>query len=228
MKIAIIGSRSFNDEVEFNNALAKLLLDIETPLTVISGGATGTDALATKFAHKNGYPLIEYKPDWKKYGRGAGLVRNTQIITESDMVIAFWDGVSKGTMDSINKAKKMNKKVHIIHINCRTLGYYWKKKTSIDSLMTKLDKITADPDTKILARKVINIENWQAAYEKWRWDGIVGESLIFQSSDISDLSEEELIGLLRKNELMEEITPYTTKLTENGLLFVSFNFFYDI
>lgn len=122
MKVAIIGSRSYNDEIEFNNAIEKLLFDIQTPWTVISGGAIGTDALAAKFAHKNGYPLIEYKPDWKKDGRGAGLVRNTQIISESDMVIAFWDGVSKGTMDSINKAKKMNKKVHIIQIKTVGLG----------------------------------------------------------------------------------------------------------
>ncbi|MDP3211940.1 SLOG family protein [Methylotenera sp.] len=64
MKIAIIESRSFNDEGEFDNALAKLLLDIEIPLTVISGGASGADALAAKFAHKNDYPLIEYKQDW--------------------------------------------------------------------------------------------------------------------------------------------------------------------
>lgn len=54
-------------------------------------------------------------------------------------------------------------------------------------------------------RKVINVENLQAVYEKWRWDGVVGESLIFESKDVSGLSEKDLIELLRKNELMEEI-----------------------
>lgn len=73
-------------------------------------------------------------------------------------------------------------------------------------------------------RKVINVENLQAVYEKWRWDGVVGESLIFESKDVSGLSEKDLIELLRKNELMEEITQYSTKLTEDGLLFVNFNF----
>ncbi|MDP3211942.1 hypothetical protein [Methylotenera sp.] len=98
------------------------------------------------------------------------------------------------------------------------------KNESTNLLMQKLQKNEADPDTKILVRKVINVENLQVAYEKWRWDGVVGESLIFESNDVSGLSEEELIELLRKNELMEEITQYTTKFTEDGLLFVNFNF----
>ena len=61
-----------------------------------------------------GIPLLVFKPDYQKYGRGATLVRNTQIIENADVVFAFWDGQSKGTKDSITKAKKLQKELHII------------------------------------------------------------------------------------------------------------------
>lgn len=47
----------------------------------------------------------------------AGFIRNTDIITEADVIVAFWDNVSKGTADSIEKGKKLNKKIIIINTN---------------------------------------------------------------------------------------------------------------
>ena len=44
--------------------------------------------------------------------RGA---RNTDIVTASDMVIAFWDGESHGTSNTINQARKMGKEVKIFY-----------------------------------------------------------------------------------------------------------------
>ena len=68
----------------------------------------------TQFAAEMGIPLLVFKPDYQKYGRGATLVRNTQIIENAEVVFAFWDGQSKGTNDSIKKAKKLEKELHII------------------------------------------------------------------------------------------------------------------
>lgn len=59
-------------------------------------------------------PLLVFKPDYQRYGRGATLVRNTQIIENAEVVFAFWDGQSKGTNDSFKKAKKLEKELHII------------------------------------------------------------------------------------------------------------------
>lgn len=114
MKISIIGSRSFDDEQLFKETLQSLISGIDSPITIISGGAKGADSFAADFAIMNNYLLVIYKPDWRKHGKAAGVIRNTQIVSESDIVIAFWDGESKGTLDSINKAKKMNKELHII------------------------------------------------------------------------------------------------------------------
>lgn len=102
MKFGIIGSRTFNDY----DILTQVLEKFTKPSSIVSGGAKGADSLAKKYANKNGINIIEHKPDWS-IGRHAGLLRNTKIIDDSDIIIAFWDGSSKGTQDSINKAKKV-------------------------------------------------------------------------------------------------------------------------
>lgn len=117
MKLAIIGSRNFND---YSLAVAHIKHFIEQEkwkLThIISGGAKGADQLGAQFALEHDLELITLHPDWKTFGKGAGVVRNTQIIQQADCVIAFWDGKSKGTKDSIAKAKASNKKTIIIRI----------------------------------------------------------------------------------------------------------------
>jgi len=59
------------------------------------------------------YLPLEFLPDYKLHGKKAPLERNTQIVQYSDILYAFWDGRSKGTKDSIDKAKAMGKKVFI-------------------------------------------------------------------------------------------------------------------
>lgn len=116
MKIAVIGSRSFNDYVFLKDTLLKIISGISSDVTIVSGGAKGADILSEKFARENNLQTEIYLPDWKKFGRGAGIVRNKDIVNASDIVVAFWDGKSKGTLSSINIAKKQNKK--IIEVLC--------------------------------------------------------------------------------------------------------------
>lgn len=111
MKIAVIGSRKFVD-YEFLAEKLKFLTDTDT---IVSGGAKGADSLAARYATKNNVNLTVFPADWEKYGRSAGYKRNVQIIDESDSVIAFWDGSSKGTKHSIDIAKKQGKHL-IIHL----------------------------------------------------------------------------------------------------------------
>jgi hypothetical protein len=109
MKIAVVGSRGFNDFEKLEKELNKYEID-----EIISGGAKGADALSEKYAKKHNIPIKIFKPDWRKYKRGAGLVRNKQIVENADVVIAFWDGASKGTKFTIDYAKKPNKMVVIV------------------------------------------------------------------------------------------------------------------
>ena len=81
------------------------------------GGAKGADKLSEKWADDNNIDKDIYYPDWNKYGKKAGYIRNQSIIENSDRVIAFWDGSSKGTSHSINLAKKDDKPYKIIYYN---------------------------------------------------------------------------------------------------------------
>jgi len=113
MKIGIIGSRSF-DSYTLLDKIVKGLPLYNMITEVVSGGADGADRLGALFARNNGLKLTEYLPRWDKYGKSAGFRRNELIIQNSNIVIAFWDGESKGTLHSINLAKKYKKELHII------------------------------------------------------------------------------------------------------------------
>ena len=114
MNIAIVGGRDFSDYTLLKESLLAYISIYGVPDNIVSGGAKGADTLAAQFATEMGIPLLVFKPDYQKYGRGATLVRNTQIIENAEVVFAFWDGESKGTKDSITKAKKLQKELYII------------------------------------------------------------------------------------------------------------------
>lgn len=71
------------------------------------------DASAKEYALSHGVKLTEFLPEYKKYGRGAPLKRNINIIEYADIVIAFWDGQSRGTKHVIDNCKKLNVPVRI-------------------------------------------------------------------------------------------------------------------
>ena len=98
VKVAIVGSRGLWVE-----NLGQYLPEDVTE--IISGGAKGVDSCARAYAVANGIKLTEYLPEYEKYGRGAPLVRNITIIEHADLVLAFWDGTSHGTMHVIRNCK---------------------------------------------------------------------------------------------------------------------------
>lgn len=112
MITAVIGSRNFTDY----KLLESTLESLPEITQIVSGGAKGADSLAKTYAEQHQLPLVIFKPDWKQYGKGAGIVRNRQIIDAAQMVVAFWDGVSKGTASSLALAKAKGIPVHIIKI----------------------------------------------------------------------------------------------------------------
>ena len=106
MKVAIIGSRDFNDY----DLLVKTLEELAISL-IVSGGAKGADSLAERYAIEHEIETLIFKPDYKLYNRGAPLKRNLQIIDASEFVIAFWDGKSRGTKHAIDYAHSQKKNV---------------------------------------------------------------------------------------------------------------------
>jgi hypothetical protein len=110
MIAAVIGSRGFEDYEQM-----KAILKDKGLTGIVSGGAKGADTLAERYAKESGLPVETIKPEWTKYGRAAGMVRNKEIVSKADIVFAFWDGTSKGTKSSIDFAKKTGKKIEIIY-----------------------------------------------------------------------------------------------------------------
>jgi hypothetical protein len=116
MKLAIVGSRDFYDYFWMERCLLEHfpLDDIET---IITGGARGADALAERFAREHGLPLRVFPADWKTHGLKAGPLRNTEIVRHADAVAAFWDGASRGTGDTVGKARAAGRYVAVFPLS---------------------------------------------------------------------------------------------------------------
>lgn len=122
MKVLVCGSRDWMDKAAVKEAL-DLELDTLKPgdiLTVIEGGARGADFFAGEWAEEHFEVGVEWKrfpADWNKYGKRAGYIRNQQMLDEGkpDLVVAFWDGQSRGTKMMIDLAKKAKVEVKVIN-----------------------------------------------------------------------------------------------------------------
>ena len=109
MKLLIAGSRSITD------------FDLEGVVpegvdTIISGGASGVDTLAEEYADKHNIEKIIVRPEYDKYGKAAPIKRNQEMVDMCDEVLIIWDGVSRGTKNTANYAKKKGKKVTVIEV----------------------------------------------------------------------------------------------------------------
>lgn len=115
MKIAVSGSRKFTDIQKIEDTLASL-----SPVQIISGGAAGPDSIAKQFARQNGIDFVEILPLFKrdravKYHPRWYLERNKEIVDAADVLVAFWDGLSKGTKQTIDYATKTGKRCIVIN-----------------------------------------------------------------------------------------------------------------
>lgn len=108
-KLAIVGSRSFNDKAFIDKLLNDYKFIFGLPYEVISGGAIGIDTFGENWAKENNIETRIFKPDWAKYGKKAGFIRNEDIIKNCDVCLAIWDGESHGTKNDIELCEKYKK-----------------------------------------------------------------------------------------------------------------------
>ncbi len=112
MKVAVIGSRdivieNFEEYIDFK-------ID-----EIVTGGARGVDKSAIAYANANKIKTTVFLPDYQAYKKGAPFKRNKQIAEYSDMCLAFWNGKSKGTKQTILCFEKLNKPVIIKILKAR-------------------------------------------------------------------------------------------------------------
>ena len=107
MKVAVIGSRGLVVE-NIQEYLPQGISEI------VSGGAKGVGSLAREYAKEHGITYTEFLPQYARYGKGAPLLRNLEIVTYADMALALWDGKSKGTKHVIETCKKRKVPLKIV------------------------------------------------------------------------------------------------------------------
>ena len=119
--IIIAGSRNFLDYNIVKKSLKNFLISKQTSdkPTIICGMARGADMLGYRLAKEFKLPLKEFPADWSM-GIRAGYIRNDQMAKYAQehgngILLAFWDGKSKGTKWMIELAKKYNLEVHIFN-----------------------------------------------------------------------------------------------------------------
>ena len=114
----ITGSRELCDNCA-KKCVHETLTSIHAADTVhmlLSGHAQGVDRLAEDWATSRNISIRHFLPDWKQYGRGAGLMRNKNMIDEATGVVAFWNGTSKGTKRAIELASQQNKLINVVRL----------------------------------------------------------------------------------------------------------------
>ncbi len=112
----VCGGRDWSDRA----AIYAPLLSIQRrPSTsrfrLIHGGARGADAIAASIVADWDWDIIEFRADWECYGKAAGPRRNQTMLKvgRPHLVLAFWDGKSRGTLDMISRATRAGVPVRI-------------------------------------------------------------------------------------------------------------------
>lgn len=109
-KIIIAGGRDFDDY----NRLEDIMFAY-TPCTieVACGLARGADAVGKCWAEEEGVKIRLFPADWDTWGKAAGHIRNREMAKYADVLVAFWDGKSKGTKGMIDVALELGLEVHV-------------------------------------------------------------------------------------------------------------------
>ena len=127
LRIIVAGSREFKNYDLLRDTLMDYLdfmddkdvVDNPSQVKFISGTAKGADTLGEQFAYTYEYEVIRFPAAWDIYGKSAGYRRNTEMAKYASeaygVLIAFWDGQSRGTKHMIDLAKRYGLEVHVVN-----------------------------------------------------------------------------------------------------------------
>lgn len=119
-KVIVAGGRDYCDEQEMDTTLNHLFMqdpldtgELFKDIELVCGKAKGADSCGEEWAEDNGIPVIGCPADWDKHGRSAGHIRNAEMAEVGDILVAFWDGKSKGTKGMIDVALRKGLEIHV-------------------------------------------------------------------------------------------------------------------
>lgn len=110
MKVIIAGTRDFHDYDVVCKAIANSWYEITE---VVSGGATGVDALGERWGKERGLPVTVFPAQWQTYGKKAGPIRNAEMAEYADALVAVVSGPSPGTRGMIKISLERGLKVYV-------------------------------------------------------------------------------------------------------------------
>lgn len=90
--------------------------------------------------------------------------------------------------------------------------------------MSKFKNVPIEEGTKILSQQEAMFGEYEVLYQKWYWDGITAESIIFSSEDVSTLDDNAIEKEVRESPLVNSDSDVTFKRSDSGYVFVNFNF----
>jgi hypothetical protein len=113
-RLQVKGRAEFDESVLLWESIYTRLRTLPPQTEVIHGGAQGVDQLCGKAAGLLGLAVTVFPADWEAHGKRAGVLRNLQMLDQwPDVVLAWWDGVSRGTLHTIVQAQKRKIPVEI-------------------------------------------------------------------------------------------------------------------
>lgn len=119
MKVIIAGSRGIQDYSMVEKAVRESGF---TVTEVVSGTASGVDRLGERWAREHGVPVKQFPANWDELGKRAGYLRNAEMVTYAEALIAVWDGRSPGTNHTVKLAREAGLPVHVMQVDDRMVS----------------------------------------------------------------------------------------------------------
>tara|TARA_R110000851_G_scaffold171086_1_gene317402 strand:+ start:626 stop:1063 length:438 start_codon:yes stop_codon:yes gene_type:complete len=137
LRLIVAGGRDFTDLT----AVARVIRSLNSqPTEIVCGEARGADTLGRRWAEGHRCAVKSFVPEWST--KAGGFIRNTQMAEYGDALLAFWDGVSKGTEQMIEEANRLGLYVKVI--------YYLKSSEKCDRIGGTVTKYTySEPNLNI-------------------------------------------------------------------------------
>ena len=124
LRIIIAGSRDFYDYQLLKTSMKSVLRQTYFPqiskIEIVSGTARGADQLGEKFAKEFNLEVKRFPAAWDLYGKRAGRIRNEEMAKYAisdgayGLLVAFWDGESRGTKSMIDLAREHGLAVRVV------------------------------------------------------------------------------------------------------------------
>lgn len=122
VKLGVIGVRDFKSALYENYSyitscmedyISQHNLDY-TDISLIVGGSKGTESLVIQWAESKDIPVTRILPNITQFGqKKAFVVRNFQVVAESDSMLFFWDGIVEAVSKALSASMHMSKKASV-------------------------------------------------------------------------------------------------------------------